>query len=207
MRMAILTLAAASGAAAQPIVVNIDARLHCKVSGSGGSVPVTLEAGVYVVTPVGPPEGAFTAWNPFGGGVSGCDPSGASCATGWYYRHVGVDAAGDLVHLMGSDFWATAEQALAAAPRQQMRICAPGVVEFYVGDSLCGDNIGGVSIRIEPWGCPADLTLDGALDFFDFLEFQNLFAADDRRADFDCTGVLDFFDFLAFQNEFAAGCP
>ena len=56
-------------------------------------------------------------------------------------------------------------------------------------------------------GCRADLTGDGILDFFDFLEFQDLFAAGDPRADFDGSGSLDFFDFLAFQNEFAAGCP
>ena len=56
-------------------------------------------------------------------------------------------------------------------------------------------------------GCRADLTGDGSLDFFDFLAFQNLFAAGDPRADFTGDGVLDFFDFLAFQNEFAAGCP
>jgi hypothetical protein len=55
--------------------------------------------------------------------------------------------------------------------------------------------------------CRADLNGDGVLDFFDFLEFQDLFAAGDPRADFDGNGVLDFFDFLAFQNEFAAGCP
>ena len=33
------------------------------------------------------------------------------------------------------------------------------------------------------------------------------FAAGDLRADFDGDGALTFFDFLAFQNEFAAGCP
>ncbi len=55
--------------------------------------------------------------------------------------------------------------------------------------------------------CRADITGDGALDFFDFLGFQNLFAAGDLAADFTGDGVLDFFDFLAFQNEFAAGCP
>ncbi len=55
--------------------------------------------------------------------------------------------------------------------------------------------------------CRADLTGEGSLDFFDFLAFQNLFAAGDLRADFTGDGVLDFFDFLAFQNEFAAGCP
>ena len=55
--------------------------------------------------------------------------------------------------------------------------------------------------------CRVDLDGDGELTFFDFLAFQNLFAAGDPRADFTGDGVLDFFDFLAFQNEFAAGCP
>jgi len=55
--------------------------------------------------------------------------------------------------------------------------------------------------------CRADLDGDGELTFFDFLTFQDLFAAGDLRADFTGDGVLDFFDFLAFQDEFAAGCP
>ena len=54
--------------------------------------------------------------------------------------------------------------------------------------------------------CRVDLNADGTLDFFDFLAFQNLFAAGDSAADFSGDGLLDFFDFLAFQNEFAAGC-
>jgi len=54
--------------------------------------------------------------------------------------------------------------------------------------------------------CKADCDGSGFLDFFDFLCFQNLFAAGDPRADCDGSGGLDFFDFLCFQNEFAAGC-
>src|SRR5690606_19621098 len=42
--------------------------------------------------------------------------------------------------------------------------------------------------------CRADLDGDGELTFFDFLAFQNLFAAGDLRADFDGDGVLTFFD-------------
>ncbi|MFG0285973.1 MAG: GC-type dockerin domain-anchored protein [Phycisphaerales bacterium JB039] len=60
---------------------------------------------------------------------------------------------------------------------------------------------------IERVACRADVNDDGLLDFFDFLEFQNLFALGDRAADFNCDGALDFFDFLEFQNQFAAGCP
>jgi hypothetical protein len=55
--------------------------------------------------------------------------------------------------------------------------------------------------------CPPDLDGNGSLDFFDFLEFQNLFAAGDVLADFAYDQKLDFFDFLEFQAAFAAGCP
>jgi hypothetical protein len=55
--------------------------------------------------------------------------------------------------------------------------------------------------------CFADCDGDGALSFFDFLCFQNDFAAGDPRADCDGDGSLTFFDFLCFQDVFAAGCP
>src|SRR5690606_13202712 len=55
--------------------------------------------------------------------------------------------------------------------------------------------------------CYADCDASGGLDFFDFLCFQNRFAAGDPQADCDESGELDFFDFLCFQNAFAAGCP
>lgn len=80
------------------------------------------------------------------------------------------------------------------------------------GHILCNgfdsDNIAFVTVLLTPLdlACPADLDGDGELTFFDFLAFQNLFAAGDLRADFTGDGALDFFDFLAFQNEFAAGC-
>ncbi len=55
--------------------------------------------------------------------------------------------------------------------------------------------------------CYADCDDSGALDFFDFLCFQNAFAAGEPYADCDDSGAHDFFDFLCFQNAFAAGCP
>ena len=54
--------------------------------------------------------------------------------------------------------------------------------------------------------CPADLDGDGVLTIFDFLTFQNLFAAGDLAADFDGDGELTIFDFQAFQTAFALGC-
>ncbi|MFG0284529.1 MAG: GC-type dockerin domain-anchored protein [Phycisphaerales bacterium JB039] len=55
--------------------------------------------------------------------------------------------------------------------------------------------------------CPADLDDNGALDFFDFLAFLNLYAAGDMRCDFTGDGVLDASDFVAFQTVYTAGCP
>jgi len=67
-------------------------------------------------------------------------------------------------------------------------------VASFVVDPACGP-------------CYADCDESGDLDFFDFLCFQNAFAAGEPYADCDQSGDLDFFDFLCFQNEFAAGCP
>lgn len=55
-------------------------------------------------------------------------------------------------------------------------------------------------------GCRADIDDSGALDVFDFLAFQDLFARGDVRTDFTGEGAFDVFDFLAFQSEFASGC-
>ena len=55
--------------------------------------------------------------------------------------------------------------------------------------------------------CYADCDGNAALDFFDFLCFQNDFAAGADYGDCDLSGSLDFFDFLCFQNKFVTGCP
>ncbi len=191
-----------AAAAASGQVVNIDARSDCY--GVSGAATVALDPGIYILHPIGPPEGAFTAWNAWGGAVSGCDPSGSPCTLGWLRSY--IVATDRHLFTPGAGIWSTDVGALAAAKPAQLRLCEAATVRFFVPDDACGDNIGGVSLRIEPHPCPADVNVDGALDFFDFLEFQNRFAAGDSRADFDCSANLDFFDFLAFQNAFAAGC-
>jgi hypothetical protein len=60
---------------------------------------------------------------------------------------------------------------------------------------------------VDSRSCYADCDASGSLDFFDFLCYQDLFAAGDPAADCDGSGQLDFFDFLCYQDEFAAGCP
>ena len=70
---------------------------------------------------------------------------------------------------------------------------------FVVGQFLRDDGLAS--------GCYADFDGDGELTIFDFLAYQNAFAASDPAADCDGDGSLTIFDFLCFQNEFAAGCP
>ncbi len=55
--------------------------------------------------------------------------------------------------------------------------------------------------------CPADLTGDGTLDFFDISAFLTAFGDGDLLADFTTDGVLDFFDISAFLTLFSNGCP
>ncbi|MFG0282858.1 MAG: S8 family serine peptidase [Phycisphaerales bacterium JB039] len=82
----------------------------------------------------------------------------------------------------------------------RLRISVPGsdvADQWHIDDILLTTDA----------GCYADCDASGALDFFDFLCFQNAFGMGDPQADCDGTGALDFFDFLCFQNEFALGCP
>jgi hypothetical protein len=49
----------------------------------------------------------------------------------------------------------------------------------------------------------SDCNHDGTLDFFDYLCFQEAFAAGASWADCNASGEIDFFDFLCFQDCFA----
>ena len=55
--------------------------------------------------------------------------------------------------------------------------------------------------------CPADLTGEGILDFFDISAFLAAFANNDPIADFTNDSIWDFFDVSAFLQAFAQGCP
>lgn len=54
--------------------------------------------------------------------------------------------------------------------------------------------------------CYADCDGSGALDLFDFLCYQALFAAGDALADCSQEGEVTFFDFLCFADAFGRGC-
>lgn len=52
----------------------------------------------------------------------------------------------------------------------------------------------------------ADVNGDESVDFFDYLDFVDDFAAGRIEADFNGDGVLDFFDYLDFVAVFSSGC-
>lgn len=55
--------------------------------------------------------------------------------------------------------------------------------------------------------CPADLTGDGLLNFFDISTFLTAYGQQSPVADFTGDGLLNFFDVSAFLLAFRAGCP
>lgn len=82
---------------------------------------------------------------------------------------------------------------------------------IFVGssnDDDNGTNSGSVyRFMIPSDECPADLTGDGSLDFFDVSAFLAAFSVQDPVADFAGEGNFDFFDVSAFLAAFSAGCP
>lgn len=55
--------------------------------------------------------------------------------------------------------------------------------------------------------CPADLTGDGELNFFDVSAFLSAYSSNDPVADFTKDGEFNFFDVSAFLAAYGAGCP
>ncbi|MBL4810157.1 MAG: hypothetical protein JKY43_08915 [Phycisphaerales bacterium] len=72
--------------------------------------------------------------------------------------------------------------------------------------ALAAGSIHSLGLRAEE-SCPADLTNDGTLDFFDIAAFLTAFTNQDPIADFTNNGTFDFFDISAFLTAFSAGCP
>ncbi len=60
---------------------------------------------------------------------------------------------------------------------------------------------------ISALACPADLTLDGALNLFDISAFLTLFADGHPQGDITGEGLYNFFDISAFLQAYASGCP
>ena len=86
----------------------------------------------------------------------------------------------------------------------------PGTgVATHLGVVQADGTWDGASIAlIEEPGCPADLTGDGELNFFDLALYLDLYNAQDPAADLaEPFGVFNFFDIAAYLDLYNAGCP
>lgn len=66
--------------------------------------------------------------------------------------------------------------------------------------------VAGVDNARIDFGCLADFDGNSSVDFFDYLEFVDALAAEDRLADVTGDGIVDFFDYLEFVIALDAGC-
>lgn len=55
-------------------------------------------------------------------------------------------------------------------------------------------------------GCYADCDMNGSLELFDFMCYQNLYLSGSSAADCDGSGGLDLFDFICYTYDFFDGC-
>lgn len=83
------------------------------------------------------------------------------------------------------------------------------IIDFGVNFDLRDINgdgvISGADILVSP--CPADLSGDEVLNFFDVSAFLSAFSTQNPAADFTNDGIFNFFDVSAFLSAFSAGCP
>ncbi len=85
-----------------------------------------------------------------------------------------------------------------ADPAAADGIAYSAVAHFTIFCSMTG-------VCVNP--CPADMTGDGELNFFDISAFLVAFGAQDPATDFTNDGEFNFFDISAFLEAFAQGCP
>ena len=78
----------------------------------------------------------------------------------------------------------------------------------------CWDTSTPIGVEVAPFEhevgngpCPADLTTDGELDFFDVIEFLCLFASGAPGGDFNGDGALTPLDIQSLLIELSLGCP
>lgn len=133
---------------AQPVIVDIDAVGNCATD-SSNAVEVPLPAGSYQVTPIDTSGGgAFTAMSVWDTN-SGCDINGENCSQGWFmdYKVMSADVPENGFGIY--ELYATPEQAFANdAEGTSFTLLTAQTVLFWIEDTPCDDNRGGVSLEI-----------------------------------------------------------
>ena len=123
-------------------------------------------------------------------------------------RVVGTLAPSPNQLLRGHDDWASVNLRFAGSSNYGGGVSG-GMTTANSGDELTGDDYAALSVSLGGASppCPADLTGDGVLNFFDISAFLSAFASQDPVADFNGDGSFNFFDVSAFLSAFGLGCP
>jgi hypothetical protein len=127
------------------------------------------------------------------------DPNSLDLPDGWIGFGGSDDADGPVLPA-----GATFADIVANVDEISFSTFVPGEFYLQVFFDFSVDNF---TITRSAPACPADLTGDGELNFFDVSAFLSAFATMDPAADFTGDGAFNFFDVSAFLAAFADGCP
>lgn len=111
----------------------------------------------------------------------------------------------DGVHLLPDGSYLVGSGSTFGQGKGLFRVSSTGAILETIDDTR---SYGAIElVTLINAACPADLTGDGELDFFDVSAFLSAFANGDPAADFTGDGQLNFFDVSAFLIAYNAGCP
>lgn len=163
----------------------------------GGMISLDLSDDVELLDQIvfEPMENSFTD----GGGVGQIMIDGDTAyTTGQYYKGLSVFDVSDptnLVYVGTSGARSPIAGSYTTLVGSKIYGASANLVGVFDASTSCAGS------------CPADLTGDGVLDFFDVSMFLSAFNTQDPVADFTGDGIWDFFDVSAFLGAYNAGCP
>jgi hypothetical protein len=164
----------------EPVLININAQTNC----ASNPIQVSLDAGIYLIEPIGVNDGgSYDAWNAWGDRASctnsdGCRYTYPTTVDGWINNYViaspNIDAItiGDTpkdpkaqTHIYDEfDVYPDASSALTAAQSVLFSLTEAGTVEFFLTDSPCSDNSGGISLKLSQQGSEPPKTYEDGLE-------------------------------------------
>ncbi len=133
-------------------------------------------------------------------GQASLDPSASFHHHMQYLLNGGLPPAVDGVWMLQLELWS---ESGSIEPSDPIYI----VFGQGTGTANISDGITWIEENLLASACPADLTGEGTLDFFDISAFLTAFAEQDEAGDFNNDDQFDFFDISAFLTAYSSGCP
>ena len=129
--------------------------LNARDNDTSNPISLNLSAGTYKVDYIGINDGGkYDAWNGWGDGVTSfCNGNGEGCQKGWInsYR-ISFEGFSDM--FSSPSVYSNPIQAMQNAVDTSFTLKSNTEVNFFISDSVYGDNVGGVSLRISSQSIP-----------------------------------------------------